>query len=342
MWQMGTQLWLPNIIRTQANGYRRAAIRVFGVAFLTVAISISAGAANAGCGPDNVSGQLPGPAPWASEFNAAETASKNGDYDEALRILQDIDSRGEAGATTLPSNYPWRELVIGKQVYVLAYARVDIGVLYEKGLGVPQNYSEAAKWYEKALNTGYCGTTTRTAAALNLGRLYLYGKGVPESKAKAREIWVQGSLVNFVRLLDASALPRTLADWDHFDVNQAVSQLNAKEAAKSPPPAVKPADQAKPQPGKGLPIAAKACVAECQSFEKRCKSPQTTARALKNDERFGHPFGALGTLGILLRGDRCTQQAKECDAGCAKTGKATITIGSGNLKMEIPAKDAAR
>jgi len=35
-----------------------------------------------------------------------------------------------------------------------AYAECDLGLSYEKGQGVPQDYSEAAKWYRKAIANG--------------------------------------------------------------------------------------------------------------------------------------------------------------------------------------------
>jgi hypothetical protein len=89
-----------------------------------------------------------------------------------------------------------------------------------------------------------------------------------------------------------------------------------------------------------------ACVAECLAFERRCKSPKNTANSLKRDKQAGHPFGALGTLGILLgKNQACTRMAKECSDGCAKTGKAMVTIGNKNSHVphfDIPASKASR
>ena len=88
------------------------------------------------------------------------------------------------------------------------------------------------------------------------------------------------------------------------------------------------------------------CVAECTAFEKRCKSPKNTATALKRDQKAGRPFGGLGALGILLgKNDMCTTKAKECREGCAKTGKAVVTIGNKNSSVphfDIPASKASR
>ncbi len=54
-------------------------------------------------------------------------------------------------------------------------AQFDLGVCYDNGYAVPQNYEEAAKWYRKAAEQGYAD------AQNNLGNLYYNGKGVPQS-----------------------------------------------------------------------------------------------------------------------------------------------------------------
>lgn len=51
-------------------------------------------------------------------------------------------------------------------------AQYNLGVHYERGDGVAQSYSEAAKWYLKAAEQG------DASAQNNLGLYYTYGKGV--------------------------------------------------------------------------------------------------------------------------------------------------------------------
>jgi len=51
-----------------------------------------------------------------------------------------------------------------------------IGVIYNIGLGVPQDYDLAAQWYLKAADQGHGG------AQLKLSTLYFNGQGVPRSK----------------------------------------------------------------------------------------------------------------------------------------------------------------
>jgi TPR repeat protein len=54
-------------------------------------------------------------------------------------------------------------------------AQAELGLLYSKGRGVPQNYHLAAMWYRRAAERGHCG------AQLALGLLYNNGDGVPKN-----------------------------------------------------------------------------------------------------------------------------------------------------------------
>lgn len=51
-------------------------------------------------------------------------------------------------------------------------AECKIGLIYQNGIEVPQNYYEAARWYDKSAKKGYA------PAQNNLGYLYQIGKGV--------------------------------------------------------------------------------------------------------------------------------------------------------------------
>ena len=55
-----------------------------------------------------------------------------------------------------------------------AEAQYRLGRLYTKGLGVPQDYTQAADLYRKAAEQG------NAAAQRNLGWLYTKGLGVPQ------------------------------------------------------------------------------------------------------------------------------------------------------------------
>ncbi|MGB6133342.1 MAG: tetratricopeptide repeat protein [Acidobacteriaceae bacterium] len=60
-----------------------------------------------------------------------------------------------------------------------SYAQNNLGALYEEGDGVPQDFKEAAFWYRKAAEQGNVG------ALCNLGSLYELGKGVAKDCAQA-------------------------------------------------------------------------------------------------------------------------------------------------------------
>ena len=60
-----------------------------------------------------------------------------------------------------------------------AQAMGVLGLMYEKGLGIPQDYGQAVKWLEKGAKKG------DAPAQNNLGFLYLKGKSVKQNDAKA-------------------------------------------------------------------------------------------------------------------------------------------------------------
>ena len=58
-------------------------------------------------------------------------------------------------------------------------AQFNLGVIYENGRGVPQDYAEAVRWYRKAAEQGFAD------AQENLGYMYSKGQGVPQDYAEA-------------------------------------------------------------------------------------------------------------------------------------------------------------
>ena len=68
-----------------------------------------------------------------------------------------------------------------------AAAQNDLGVNYEKGLGVPQNLAEALRLYRLAADQGYA------RAAANLGQLYYYGEGVTRDYGQAVRLFQQAA-----------------------------------------------------------------------------------------------------------------------------------------------------
>ena len=65
----------------------------------------------------------------------------------------------------------------------LAFAQVNLGLMYDLGEGVPENKMEATRWYRLAAEQGYA------LAQTNLGLMYATGEGVPQNNARAYMWW---------------------------------------------------------------------------------------------------------------------------------------------------------
>jgi hypothetical protein len=67
------------------------------------------------------------------------------------------------------------------------------GAMYAEGLGVPQDYAEAAKWYRMAADMG------EAAAQLNLGVMYEHGQGVPQDYKEAEKWYRMAAVQGFMQ-----------------------------------------------------------------------------------------------------------------------------------------------
>jgi len=85
---------------------------------------------------------------WSADFQKGVTAYDSGDYATALREWKPLAEQGDA------------------------VAQFNLGVMYKKGLGVPQDYKTAVKWYRLAAEQG------NARAQTNLGVMYAFGTGV--------------------------------------------------------------------------------------------------------------------------------------------------------------------
>jgi localization factor PodJL len=65
-----------------------------------------------------------------------------------------------------------------------ARAQFEVGAIYTEGRAVPQDYAEAAKWYERAAAQGF------VPAQYRLGNLYEAGQGVEKDVQQAK-LWYQ-------------------------------------------------------------------------------------------------------------------------------------------------------
>ncbi len=91
---------------------------------------------------------------WAG-LDEGAAAAKRGDHATALREWRPLAEQGHASAQN------------------------NLGVMYNEGQGVQQEYAEAVKWYRKAAEQGFAG------AQNNLGSMYESGQGVPQDYAEA-------------------------------------------------------------------------------------------------------------------------------------------------------------
>jgi len=67
-------------------------------------------------------------------------------------------------------------------------AQLNLGVIFNQGIGVKKDYKEAAKWYQKAADQG------NSKAQLNLGILYDLGRGVTKDAAKAQDNYKKAAM----------------------------------------------------------------------------------------------------------------------------------------------------
>ena len=92
----------------------------------------------------------------AEPFEDATKAYNRGDYETAYRLIKPLAEQG------------------------LPEAQVNLGLMYDRGQGVPQDFAEALKWYRKAAEQGFAEAQT------NLGIMYYTGQGVPKDYVLAR------------------------------------------------------------------------------------------------------------------------------------------------------------
>ena len=94
-----------------------------------------------------------------ADFETGLRAYDAGDYDAALAEWAPLAEQGD-----LESQF-------------------GMGIIYENGRGVGQDYTEAAKWYSSAAEGGHPG------AQFNLGNIYQQGLGVPKDPSRAVYWW---------------------------------------------------------------------------------------------------------------------------------------------------------
>ena len=134
-------------------------------------------------------------APAWADYQVAGDAYNRGDYNTALKEWRPLAEQGDADA------------------------QFNLGVMYDMGLGVPQDYQEAVRWYRRAAEQGNAG------AQNNLGFMYGNAQGVPKDYVLAH-MWL--NLVAAKGLKDAGEL-RDFLEKDMTPAQLAEAQRLARE-----------------------------------------------------------------------------------------------------------------
>ncbi len=92
-------------------------------------------------------------------------------------ILPEMEKEATAREAVLKEHD--RKALMERAEKGMAIAQFNLGNLYAAGVEVPQDFTEAAKWYRKAAEQG------DVEAQAALGRLYVNGTGVPQEDPEA-------------------------------------------------------------------------------------------------------------------------------------------------------------
>ena len=95
-----------------------------------------------------------------------------------------------------------------------ASAQNNLGMIYDNGLGVPQDDAEAVKWYRRAAEQG------NVSAQNNLGVMYSTGEGVPVDYVQSY-MWLS---------LAAAKDPRVIQNRDRTAAKMTSSQIEQAKA----------------------------------------------------------------------------------------------------------------
>ena len=82
---------------------------------------------------------------WGADFEKGLVAALSGDYATALKEWTPLAEQGDT------------------------FVQYDLGVMYERGVGVPQDYKTAVKWFTRASEQGDAHAQTKLAAMISLG-----------------------------------------------------------------------------------------------------------------------------------------------------------------------------
>jgi TPR repeat protein len=132
-----------------------------------------------------------------AEFGTGRKALNRGDYATALKEFRPLAEQGNARAQTV------------------------LGLMYANGVGVPQDDTEAVKWFPLA------GSQENAQAQYNLGMFYAFGLGVSQDNTEAVKWFRLAAVQGYVKAKNAlKSLEATLAQ----QIKK--KSLKAEEAAR--------------------------------------------------------------------------------------------------------------
>lgn len=147
----------------------------------------------------------------AADFEAGVAAARAGDYATAMREWRPLAEAGNAEAQFNMGLLYENGLGVPQDGATAALwyrraaelndrmAQAYLGEMYAKGLGVPRDDREALRWYERAAERG------DSASQYNVGLFYATGRGIAPSDVNA-VAWLTVALENGAKqsdLLDA-------------------------------------------------------------------------------------------------------------------------------------------
>ena len=151
---------------------------------------------------------------YQSAFHLFERSASAGNAEGQIRLARLYD-RGDG----VPQNYSeavkWFRLAAEQGS---AEGQSNLGAFYSLGRGVPQNYLEAVKWFRLAAEQG------NASAQFNLASMYALGRGVPKDYVQALK-WFNVSASRSV-----SATDRYMALSSVTDVASMMTPAQIREA----------------------------------------------------------------------------------------------------------------
>jgi len=129
-------------------------------------------------------GRAAAPASLSPDQVQAITAKAEKGDAEAQRTLGQAYAKGEGVPQDYKQAAKWYEKAANQSN---AVAQLAFGELCEAGQGVTRDEAQAASWYRRAAEQGYAN------AQYNLAALYAVGKGVPLNNAEALKWYLQAA-----------------------------------------------------------------------------------------------------------------------------------------------------